>query len=150
YRFPRISELTTAVLIRRIVDGVLIVQNLAENWLLLDDFRVAEQSFWRPFLFDRKRAESVHREFLDWLARDRDPDRPFFAFLNLHDAHTPYELRPAGIHRFGARPRNEHEVDLLLDWHGDFLRAPSDKVLPRLRDMYDDGIADLDEQLGWL
>jgi arylsulfatase A-like enzyme len=150
YSLLRPSELKAAVLVDRIAEGALAIQHFAEKWLFLDGLRVAVQPYWRLFLFDRKRADVVDREFLDWLSHDRNPDRPFFAFLNFYDAHTPYELGPSGIHRFGARPRNEHEVDLLLDWHGDFLRAPSDRVLPRLRDMYDDGVADLDEQLGWL
>jgi arylsulfatase A-like enzyme len=150
YPFLRLSDLKAAVLVDRIVEAVLTVQNFAEQWLRFDGLRAAMQRFRWFLFFDRKTADVVNREVIDWLSHARKRERPFFAFLNFYDAHTPYELRPAGIHRFGARPRNEHEVDLLLDWHGDFLRAPSDLVLPRLRNMYDDGVADLDEQLGWL
>ena len=40
----------------------------------------------------RKDAASINRAFLNWLADRREPDRPFFAFLNLLDAHDPYRL----------------------------------------------------------
>ena len=58
---------------------------------------------WRLFNADRKEAAVVNREFLDWLSRRRQPDRPFFAFLNYFDAHYPYQLPDAAIHRFGSR-----------------------------------------------
>jgi arylsulfatase A-like enzyme len=38
--------------------------------------------------FARKQARHVNQEFLHWL--DKDPERPFFAFLNYMDAHEPY------------------------------------------------------------
>ena len=41
---------------------------------------------------DRISAESINRKFVDWLARRREPNRPFFAFLNYYDAHSPYVL----------------------------------------------------------
>ncbi len=39
-------------------------------------------------LVGRKNAAEVNRSFLQWQARDGS--RPFFAFLNYYDAHTPY------------------------------------------------------------
>jgi hypothetical protein len=42
-------------------------------------------------------ADRVQGAFLDWVDR-REDDRPFFAFLNLFDAHEPYD--PPGSHRF--------------------------------------------------
>ena len=36
----------------------------------------------------RKRADTVNQETLAWV--DRDPRRPFFAFLNYFDVHDPY------------------------------------------------------------
>ncbi len=130
--------------------GTLAVEHFLEEWLFFDRFWPAMQQVWRLFEYDRKGADVVNREFLNWLAHDREPERPFFAFLNLYDAHSPYELRNAGIHRFGARPRNQHEADLFVKWLEEFLRAPSDRMIPRIRDRYDDCVADLDEQLGWL
>ena len=49
----------------------------------------------------RRDAESINHGFLDWLDRRRDAQRPFFAFLNYFDAHTPYRL-PAERRRASA------------------------------------------------
>jgi hypothetical protein len=55
---------------------------------------VAEERSLRQFIdnyeiLGRKTAEEVSREFLRWLAA-LDRRRPFFAFLNYFDAHSPY------------------------------------------------------------
>ena len=42
----------------------------------------------------RKDAASINRAFLNWLADRREPDRPFFAFLNFIDAHRPLQVAP--------------------------------------------------------
>ncbi len=149
YSLPRLTAFKTSVLVDRIMAGTLAIEQFLEEWLVLDRFWPAMQQLWRLFEYDRKGADVVHREFLDWLSHDRSPERPFFAFLNLFDAHSPYELRHAGIHRFGARPRNQHEADLFVKWLEEFLHAPSDRLIPLVRDRYDDCVADLDEQLGW-
>ena len=78
------------------------------------------------------------------------PERPFFAFLNYSDAHTPYELSPGRIHRFGVAQPDERQRELIRRW-GDLDKVrlvPQD--LPFAVDAYDDCIADLDEQLGKL
>jgi len=150
YGFPRLTAFKTTVLVDRIMAGTLAIEHFLEEWLFFDRFWPAVQQSWQLFEYDRKGADVVNREFLDWLSHKRSPERPFFAFLNLYDAHSPYELRHAGIHRFGARPRNQHEADLSSKLVEEFLRAPSDRLLPLIRDRYDDCVADLDEQLGWL
>jgi len=95
--------------------------------------------------FSRKDATAVSREFLRWL--DRRGDRPFFAFLNLFDAHDPY-LPPAGFpSRFAAvsPPDTPH---LLRDWQ----RVDKSRLSPAdaraAADAYDDCLAALDAQLG--
>ncbi len=55
--------------------------------------RFAAMTFWRRLVgfhdtLNRKDAETVGDEFLDW-HRERG-DRPYFAFLNFFDAHEPY------------------------------------------------------------
>ncbi len=89
----------------------------------------------------RKDADAVNREFLDWL--DADPDRPFFAFLNLFDAHAPY-LPPAPFDAaFGAR----------LPGRNPFLtdgRRYSPRELQAEIDAYDGAIAWLDDRLARL
>lgn len=67
---------------------------------------------WTP---GRKSAAEIRRAFLDWLddaageGRERAPERrPFFAFLNLFDAHLPYDPAPEDRGRFGpiaSRPK---------------------------------------------
>ena len=71
---------------------------------------------------DRKVATQVNADFLAWL--DEDRDRPFFGFLNLFDAHDPYEPPAPWDRRFAATPSS--------------------------RDRYDGAIAYMDEQLGRL
>jgi len=69
---------------------------------------------------DRRRAREVLDEFLDWQAGLES--RPFFAFLNLYDAHDPY-VPPAHMReRFSSTPKPQ--------------------------DLYDAGIAYMDEELG--
>ena len=77
---------------------------------------LAVQYLWWLFNADRKQAAVINREFLDWLSRRRQPERPFFAFLNYYDAHYPYQLPEKGIHRFGVGPRNARESDLIQNW----------------------------------
>ena len=54
----------------------------------------------------RKDAASINRAFLNWLADRREPDRPFFAFLNLLDAHDPYRLPEGAPYRFVTYSRD--------------------------------------------
>jgi len=70
----------------------------------------------------RKRAETVNREALRWI--DKNREHPFFAFLNYFDVHHPY-----GGPEFGfTAPWEEKE-----------------RV-----DRYDGGLKYADDQLGWL
>jgi arylsulfatase A-like enzyme len=47
-------------------------------------------------------AEKINQELFGWLA-DRDPNRPFFAYLHAMDAHEPYLPPPAYRRRFAAQ-----------------------------------------------
>ncbi|MFQ5747050.1 MAG: sulfatase-like hydrolase/transferase, partial [Gemmatimonadota bacterium] len=90
----------------------------------------------------RKRAADVADEFLRWVGDERD--RPFFAFLNLYDAHDPY-LPPAPFARrfMGdgqALPPRDGRLDPAID--ADSIRS--------LTDAYDGAIAYMDEELGSL
>src|SRR5262249_26144673 len=76
--------------------------------------------------------------------------RPFFAFLNYLDAHSPY-VTPAGFDRhFGVKPGSPADSHTLDQW----FTLDKEKLGPRdLRlasDAYDDCLAYLDEQLGRL
>jgi len=99
----------------------------------------------------RKDASVVNREFLDWLSRRQEPRRPFFAFLNYADAHTPYILPPGGIYRFGSAPQTRADLWLLLEgWSQVDKRKLSAKALNLARDTYDNCLAYLDQRLGEL
>lgn len=139
-----------AALIDRPVDGLQSIEGFLADWLDLNVTKPFVQNVWWLFKGDRKDAEAVNGEFLDWLTQRRLPERPFFAFLNFYDAHSPYQLPTNGIHRFGGKPRNNREADLIKDWMSLTARQPSDQQIALARDAYDDCVADLDERLGRL
>ncbi|HSA54620.1 MAG TPA: sulfatase [Gemmatimonadaceae bacterium] len=95
-------------------------------------------------LLGRKPAAHVLARFLAWLD-DRGSERPFFAFLNLFDAHAPY-LPPAPFDTLFAN-RTERENPMHLDLPG--WRWTPDRVEAE-RTAYDGAIAYLDNQLGRL
>ncbi len=99
---------------------------------------------------DRKEAREVNREFLEWLKERRQPERPFFAFLNYVDAHAPYVLPAGSTCRFGSVPTPAEILFLLKGWfEADKQRLPQQaRVLAR--DSYDNCLAYLDERLGEL
>lgn len=89
-------------------------------------------------LLGRKKAERLTSNFLHWLPDD--PSRPFFAFLNYFDAHSPY-IPPAPFStRFGSGATRESRP---LSRREDL----SDEHVQILRDNYDGSIAYLDHHL---
>jgi arylsulfatase A-like enzyme len=104
--------------------------------------------FLKNFRATRKDASIVNQEFLDWLSRRNEPDRPFFAFLNYWDAHHPYLVPGENARHFGLIPETAADTDILT--------APMDKQRLSERgarllcDSYDDCIAYVDKQLGLL
>ena len=100
---------------------------------------------------ERKGADVVNREFLDWLSRRRQPRRPFFAFLNYVDAHSPYLLPPGGSYRLGSAPWTDADLRFLAEgWtQADKRRIPVRQRLLAI-DAYDNCLAYLDERLGEL
>jgi arylsulfatase A-like enzyme len=98
----------------------------------------------------RKDAARINHDFLSWVSEQEREHRPFFAFLNYFDAHTPY-LPPDGIDRhFGLRPEGPADLEILRLWN----ERPKQNVTQReatlVHDAYDDCIAYLDDQLGRL
>ena len=71
---------------------------------------------------DRRWSPEIIGEFLEW--QQKVEPRPFFAFLNLYDAHDPYEPPREVRNRFSASPGKQ--------------------------DLYDAGIAYMDDALGRL
>jgi arylsulfatase A-like enzyme len=97
-----------------------------------------------------KGAADIDRSFLDWLAWQRPRRRPFFAFLNFNDAHTPYKVPDDGAEGFGIRPSKWHERLVLHQWNTlDKTTLPFHDV-QMANDLYDDAIAYMDRRLGIL
>ena len=93
----------------------------------------------------RRRADDINRSVLRWI--DRDPDRPFFAFLNYMDTHDPY-LPPAPYRgRFSPSPNPGGLVNEHAGRAG--LRLTPQQLQGEI-DAYDGAIAYLDDQVGQL
>jgi arylsulfatase A-like enzyme len=60
----------------------------------IDELQPSGPSSW---MF-RKRASEVNREAFHWI--DRDPQRPFFVFMNYFDVHRPYTTPPGYPRKF--------------------------------------------------
>jgi arylsulfatase A-like enzyme len=150
YIFPRLTASRAASLVRRTVEGLRGAERFLENRLDIDILRTPVERLYTLVNGDRKDAARVNREFLDWLARRRPPGRPFFAFLNYFDAHSPYELPPARIHRFGSQTVDPRDGDMIQGWWSLDKTGIAPREIALAHDAYDDCVADLDEQLGRL
>jgi arylsulfatase A-like enzyme len=147
YIFPELSALKMASLIGRPIEGLRAI----DDYLGMRIDSTLFQGLLSKFDAGRRKpAAVVNREFLDWLSRRDQPGRPFFAFLNYFDVHFPYQLPDGGIHRFGVEPRTGREVELVERWRTVDKHGLSYREIAFVRDLYDDCIADLDEQLGRL
>src|SRR5262249_44262717 len=114
---PHLRPLRTALLVERVWNAVstlslLLRERLTEGQPLHARVQSLIQWLMAP---GRKDAGSINREFLDWLSHHPEPGRPFFAFLNYFDAHSPY-LPPEGAgFRFGPGPRTLADYTLLVE-----------------------------------
>ena len=97
-----------------------------------------------------KNAAAVDRAFLGWLARRHGRRRPFFAFLNYNDAHTPYEVPDRSTPGFGLRPASSRDRLTLHRWNTETRRDSHTTTCEWADDVYDDCIAYLDRRLGML
>jgi arylsulfatase A-like enzyme len=150
YIFPRLTALGKTTLVDRSLAGLQSIARWLEDRLDFDGLRPISDLLWWSLKDDRKNAAVVNRELLDWLSRRRQPERPFFAFLNYYDAHYPYELPELGMRRFLPEPRDAREANLIRNWLTQLHLGPSTRQIGLIRDAYDDCVAGLDEQLGCL
>jgi arylsulfatase A-like enzyme len=97
-----------------------------------------------------KNADAINDAFLRWLGKQPKKGRPFFAFLNFNDAHTPYEVPDKSIPGFGLRPRSSRERQMLKGFMGIDKTTLSSDDVQLATDVYDDCIAYLDRRLGLL
>jgi arylsulfatase A-like enzyme len=97
-----------------------------------------------------KNAAAVDKAFLGWLSRQQVRHRPFFAFLNYNDAHTPYEVPDQSVPGFGLQPTSSRDRLVLFGWNSaDKAKLEYHDVRMAI-DVYDDCIAYLDRRLGIL
>lgn len=144
------GALKAAVLVSRPIEGVQTAARWLDDWLGFP--LVTPKARWLGSLLDadRKDAATVNRQFLRWLDHEKPSQRPFFAFLNYYDAHYPYQVPPTGIHRFGVAPRTAREAELTLNWWLIDKKNLAPSEIGFARDLYDDCVAHLDEQVGGL
>jgi arylsulfatase A-like enzyme len=87
----------------------------------------------------RKRAPDINTTLLSWLDR-RDDGRPFFAFLNYFDAHSPYTPPAKYAAAFApTEPRQNPQLETRLAW--------SEAEIERQHNAYDASLSYLDSQL---
>jgi arylsulfatase A-like enzyme len=100
---------------------------------------------------ERKDAKAINSEFMDWLSRRQGERRPFFAFLNYYDAHSPY-LPPEGTRfRFGTGPRDVTDFLVLVElWKTIDKLKLTQHFIDLIQDSYDNCLAYLDARLGQL
>jgi arylsulfatase A-like enzyme len=151
HALPKLGGFRMAALVDRFLVGLRQVDRFRRNRLGFDLIPPVEDFVIGLFTGgDRKEAAVVNREFLAWLSERRQPERPFFAFLNYFDAHYPYLVPKEHVHRFGARPVTQQEWDLIENWRTVEKSTLSVQDINFARDAYDSCVADLDEQLGLL
>ena len=148
YILERLAPLRTAGLVEKTTTSV---------YELITVFQVAPLypirdwvHYW--FVYDhRKDAGAINRAFLEWLTDRRQPDRPFFAFLNLLDAHHPYVLPAGAQHHFVKYYASPGDFKAVYEqWQDlDKTRLPRE-LLDLARDSYDDCLKHIDEHLGLL
>jgi arylsulfatase A-like enzyme len=96
-----------------------------------------------------KAAEAVERSFLGWLSR-RGARRPFFAFLNFNDAHSPYEVPDPSAPAFGLRPASYVDRLTLRSWDTLDKATLTLAHVQMATDLYDESIRHMDRRLGTL
>jgi arylsulfatase A-like enzyme len=98
---------------------------------------------------NRKTAAQINRDFVEWLS-EQDRNRPFFAFLNYFDAHSPYRV-PGGCDRhFGRTAETPEEIDTLEEWESRPKQNVPESEATLASDAYDDCLGYLDAQIGRL
>jgi arylsulfatase A-like enzyme len=98
----------------------------------------------------QKRADAINGAFLGWLGKRPANGRPFFAFLNYNDAHTPYEVPDPSIPGFGLRPSSASHRQMLRSFTGIDKMNLSVEDVHMANDVYDDCLFYMDLQLGLL
>jgi arylsulfatase A-like enzyme len=151
FELERLSPFRTAVLVDLSLKTIsAMVQRLGETFDPGPLRPLQEYVLNQLTVSGKKHAETINREFLSWLRSRPEPARPFFAFLNYFDAHSPY-LLPKGVeYGFGLRPRTDADFRFLEHWVDIDKRALPPAYRNLIIDCYDNCLAYLDERLGEL
>ena len=134
---------------------------LARGFQRFRDFRISlgkillTPAFGRRWILDwserwrmvRNNSAQINQWCLDWLDA-RDPERPFFAFLNYADAHDPYEPPAPFDRQFGDSSRSGDALRRRVQQLPPQRWLPSD-LAPGIT-QYDGAIAYMDAELGTL
>ena len=148
--FPGLTPLKQAVLVSRVLSSTQATIEFLEDEVGIAGVRAGLRRLGDWFAADRKSAAAVNGELLDWLTHRQQAERPFLAFLNYFDAHYPYTVAANGYHRFGGIPADARQRAIIENWFAVDKPSLSPQDLAFATTAYDDCIADLDEQLGWL
>ena len=148
--FPKLTAFKVAVLVSRALEGIKTIAQFLDEQQEFVQLRRYVANAARTIEVDRKTAAVVNREFLQWLSRRTQSERPFFTFLNYADAHAPYQLAEGRLRRFGSPPTDDRQVGLIEHWADLDIQLLSPHQIAFATSAYDDCIADLDEQMGKL
>ena len=125
YIFPGLTALKIAVLGNRSLKAIAPIIPFVEARPGLAGWHPPLQRLWR---LARSTTASGRLRSIGscWTGSPggRSRERPFFAFLNYADAHTPYELPPGRLHRFGVARPDERQREMISRW------ADLDKAAP--------------------
>ena len=105
-------------------------------------YRVARSSF--PQLSSRKKADEINSDFVKWL--DSRKGRPFFAFLNYLDAHTPYLPEKLS----SGRPLTHGQIQAMRRWDSRDPETIAPHEVEFAKRCYEAQITHLDQHLGLL
>ncbi len=131
----------------RLTPAELIASSAVGSWL--SDRKWVRRLVGSQDILNRKRAQHVNGEFLRWASKLGG--RPYFAVLNIFDAHEPY-LPPApydtlfGDGRIGFHPKTTFTPRSVALGEDDRKRLPPDEVA-RQHTAYDGSIRSIDAQL---
>ncbi len=123
---------------------------VANNAYLTEEFQL-NQGF-ETYVVERLDGRALNRLALDWL--NEKPGQPFFLFLNYMDTHAPYDTRrlqqrPEFLEHVAGKPSGkilEELEEKILNRDPSYSKESVELVV----DMYDLGIANLDEAIGAL
>ena len=106
-------------------------------------------SFIEAYVYNgkRKNATMINRDFFKWLSQRREPERPFFVFLNYFDTHDAYLPPRWTDYRFGLRPTNPSDFAVLQNWESIDKPSLHEHYKTLASDCYDDCIRYVNEQL---